>query len=127
MLPNYMLLNKQKALSCHLFPLQVFIKIWSDRPNFSQPSSRSSKFAENYTDWQLVRLPKAHFLSRNLQFDQSLRETTKALIIRIRMAEKQLIVAVEGTAAMGPYWHTIVADYLEKIIRYFLCIESLFI
>ncbi|PON59515.1 Mediator complex, subunit Med25, von Willebrand factor type A [Parasponia andersonii] len=35
------------------------------------------------------------------------------------MAEKQLIVAVEGTAAMGPYWHSIVSDYLEKIIRYF--------
>ncbi|CAI0459034.1 unnamed protein product [Linum tenue] len=35
------------------------------------------------------------------------------------MAEKQLIVAVEGTAAMGPYWVTIVSDYLEKIIRNF--------
>ncbi|XP_042503107.1 mediator of RNA polymerase II transcription subunit 25 [Macadamia integrifolia] len=35
------------------------------------------------------------------------------------MAEKQLIVVVEGTAAMGPYWHTIVTDYLEKIIRCF--------
>ncbi|CAI0552548.1 unnamed protein product [Linum tenue] len=35
------------------------------------------------------------------------------------MAEKQLIVAVEGTAAMGPYWVAIVSDYLEKIIRNF--------
>ncbi|KAM6571807.1 hypothetical protein CsatA_015887 [Cannabis sativa] len=35
------------------------------------------------------------------------------------MADKQLIVVVEGTAAMGPYWHSIVSDYLEKIIRYF--------
>ncbi|KAK1326333.1 Mediator of RNA polymerase II transcription subunit 25 [Acorus calamus] len=35
------------------------------------------------------------------------------------MAEKQLIIAVEGTAAMGPYWKTIVSDYLEKIIRCF--------
>ncbi|OMP06820.1 Mediator complex, subunit Med25, von Willebrand factor type A [Corchorus olitorius] len=35
------------------------------------------------------------------------------------MAEKQLIVAVEGTAAMGPYWHTVVSDYLDKIIRCF--------
>ncbi|KAL4280789.1 hypothetical protein GQ457_03G012230 [Hibiscus cannabinus] len=35
------------------------------------------------------------------------------------MAERQLIVAVEGTAAMGPYWHTILSDYLEKIIRCF--------
>ncbi|MBA0738491.1 hypothetical protein Gogos_011837 [Gossypium gossypioides] len=33
------------------------------------------------------------------------------------MAEKQLIVAVEGTAAMGPYWQIILSDYLEKIIR----------
>ncbi|KAK1306222.1 Mediator of RNA polymerase II transcription subunit 25 [Acorus calamus] len=32
------------------------------------------------------------------------------------MVEKQLIIAVEGTAAMGPYWRTIVSDYLEKII-----------
>ncbi|CAK9176223.1 unnamed protein product [Ilex paraguariensis] len=35
------------------------------------------------------------------------------------MANKQLIVAVEGTAAMGPFWQTIVSDYLDKIIRYF--------
>ncbi|KAE8678361.1 hypothetical protein F3Y22_tig00111427pilonHSYRG00590 [Hibiscus syriacus] len=35
------------------------------------------------------------------------------------MAERQLIVAVEGTAAMGPYWQTILTDYLEKIIRCF--------
>ncbi|KAH7569865.1 hypothetical protein JRO89_XS05G0010000 [Xanthoceras sorbifolium] len=35
------------------------------------------------------------------------------------MAEKQLIVAVEGTAAMGPFWQTVVSDYLEKIIRCF--------
>lgn len=33
------------------------------------------------------------------------------------MAEKQLIVAVEGTAAMGPFWQSIVSDYLDKIIR----------
>ncbi|KAK8525991.1 hypothetical protein V6N12_020473 [Hibiscus sabdariffa] len=32
------------------------------------------------------------------------------------MAERQLIVVVEGTAAMGPYWQTILSDYLEKII-----------
>ncbi|KAK1310513.1 V-type proton ATPase subunit C [Acorus calamus] len=32
------------------------------------------------------------------------------------MVEKQLIITVEGTAAMGPYWRTIVSDYLEKII-----------
>ncbi|XP_007046291.2 PREDICTED: mediator of RNA polymerase II transcription subunit 25 [Theobroma cacao] len=35
------------------------------------------------------------------------------------MAERQLIVAVEGTAAMGPYWQTVVSDYLDKIIRCF--------
>lgn len=33
------------------------------------------------------------------------------------MAEKQLIVVVEGTAAMGPYWPTVISDYVEKIIR----------
>ncbi|CAN0876444.1 Mediator of RNA polymerase II transcription subunit 25 [Linum grandiflorum] len=35
------------------------------------------------------------------------------------MENKQLIVAVEGTSAMGPYWKTIVSDYLEKIVRNF--------
>ncbi|TYI46070.1 hypothetical protein E1A91_D13G080900v1 [Gossypium mustelinum] len=39
------------------------------------------------------------------------------------MAEKQLIVAVEGTAAMGPYWHIVVSDYLDKIIRCFCSSE----
>ena len=34
------------------------------------------------------------------------------------MAEKQLIVVVEGTAAMGPFWQTVVTDYIEKIVRY---------
>jgi hypothetical protein len=33
-------------------------------------------------------------------------------------AERQLVVAVEGTAALGPYWSTIVSDYVEKIVRY---------
>ena len=36
------------------------------------------------------------------------------------MAEKQLIVVVEGTAAMGPYWPAVVSDYVEKVIRYIL-------
>ncbi|KAL2921017.1 Mediator of RNA polymerase II transcription subunit 25 [Bienertia sinuspersici] len=35
------------------------------------------------------------------------------------MADKQLILVVEGTAAMGPHWNTIVSDYLDKIIRSF--------
>ncbi|XP_065880357.1 mediator of RNA polymerase II transcription subunit 25 isoform X2 [Euphorbia lathyris] len=35
------------------------------------------------------------------------------------MTEKQLIVAVEGSAAMGPFWQSILSDYLEKIIRSF--------
>ncbi|XWS34008.1 hypothetical protein CRYUN_Cryun21dG0002500 [Craigia yunnanensis] len=39
------------------------------------------------------------------------------------MAEKQLIVAVEGTAAMGPYWQVVVSDYLDKIIRCFCSSE----
>lgn len=33
--------------------------------------------------------------------------------------ERKLILAVEGTAAMGPLWDTMVADYLETIIRSF--------
>ncbi|KAL3654380.1 Mediator of RNA polymerase II transcription subunit 25 [Castilleja foliolosa] len=40
------------------------------------------------------------------------------------MVPKQLIVAVEGTAAVGPYWKTIVSDYLDKIIRSFCGNES---
>nr|KAJ0212120.1 hypothetical protein LSAT_V11C400164310 [Lactuca sativa] len=33
--------------------------------------------------------------------------------------KKQLILVVEGTAALGPYWRTIVSDYLEIVIRSF--------
>ncbi|GLT91765.1 hypothetical protein SLE2022_096380 [Rubroshorea leprosula] len=40
------------------------------------------------------------------------------------MAQKQLIVAVEGTAALAPYWHTILPDYLEKIVRAFAATNS---
>uniref|UniRef100_A0A6N2MC97 Mediator of RNA polymerase II transcription subunit 25 n=1 Tax=Salix viminalis TaxID=40686 RepID=A0A6N2MC97_SALVM len=36
------------------------------------------------------------------------------------MADKQLIVTVEGTAAMGPFWSTIVSDYLGFSFRGFL-------
>ncbi|KAI3502637.1 hypothetical protein L1887_30836 [Cichorium endivia] len=32
---------------------------------------------------------------------------------------KKLVVAVEGTAALGPHWRTIVSGYLEKVIRSF--------
>ncbi|XP_073304907.1 mediator of RNA polymerase II transcription subunit 25-like isoform X2 [Primulina huaijiensis] len=35
------------------------------------------------------------------------------------MVPKQLIVVVEGTAATGSFWQTIVSDYLEKIVRSF--------
>ncbi|GAU44367.1 hypothetical protein TSUD_241800, partial [Trifolium subterraneum] len=35
------------------------------------------------------------------------------------MAEKQVIVVVESTAAMGPYWDTLQLDYLHKIVRCF--------
>ncbi|KAI3467128.1 hypothetical protein Pfo_023791 [Paulownia fortunei] len=41
------------------------------------------------------------------------------------MVPKQLIVAVEGTAAIGPFWQTIVSDYLDKIIRCFCGNESM--
>ncbi|MED6125045.1 Mediator of RNA polymerase II transcription subunit 25 [Stylosanthes scabra] len=40
------------------------------------------------------------------------------------MAEKQVIVVVESTAAMGPYWDTILVDYIEKIIRSLVGIDS---
>ncbi|KAH9624715.1 hypothetical protein KSS87_015614 [Heliosperma pusillum] len=40
------------------------------------------------------------------------------------MADKQLIVVVEGTGGMGPYWNTIVSDYLHKIIRSFCANDS---
>ncbi|KAK9051117.1 hypothetical protein SSX86_027743 [Deinandra increscens subsp. villosa] len=39
--------------------------------------------------------------------------------------KKQLILVVEGTAALGPYWRTIVSDYLEKVIRSFCDNDSL--
>ncbi|ONM21471.1 Mediator of RNA polymerase II transcription subunit 25 [Zea mays] len=38
-------------------------------------------------------------------------------------ADRQLVVAVEGTAALGPYWSTIVAEYVEKIVRSFCASE----
>ncbi|CAL5080765.1 unnamed protein product [Urochloa decumbens] len=38
-------------------------------------------------------------------------------------AERRLVIAVVGTAALGPYWPTIVGDYLEKIVRGFCASE----
>ncbi|CAI9769094.1 unnamed protein product [Fraxinus pennsylvanica] len=35
------------------------------------------------------------------------------------MGQKQLIMAVEGMAAMGPHWFTILFNYLDKKIWYF--------
>ncbi|KAK4487499.1 hypothetical protein RD792_005859 [Penstemon davidsonii] len=35
------------------------------------------------------------------------------------MGPKQLIVAIEGTAAIGPFWQIILSEYLDKIIRCF--------
>ncbi|KAC9456378.1 hypothetical protein E3N88_45798 [Mikania micrantha] len=32
--------------------------------------------------------------------------------------KKQLVLVVEATAALGPYWWTIVSDYLQEIITY---------
>ncbi|KAM7484531.1 hypothetical protein LguiA_000540 [Lonicera macranthoides] len=40
------------------------------------------------------------------------------------MADKQLVVAVEATAAMGPFWQTILHDYIDKIIRSFVGTEA---
>ncbi|PWA44492.1 phytochrome and flowering time regulatory protein (PFT1) [Artemisia annua] len=39
--------------------------------------------------------------------------------------KKQLILCVEGTAALGPYWRTILSDYLDKVIRSFCDNETL--
>ncbi|KAI3763881.1 hypothetical protein L2E82_13879 [Cichorium intybus] len=39
--------------------------------------------------------------------------------------KKQLVLVVEGTAALGPYWRTIVTDYLEKVIRSFCDSDSM--
>nr|GEX88030.1 hypothetical protein [Tanacetum cinerariifolium] len=36
--------------------------------------------------------------------------------------KKQLVLVVEGTAALGPYWRS---DYLDKVIRSFCDNESL--
>ncbi|KAF7072124.1 hypothetical protein CFC21_077297 [Triticum aestivum] len=38
-------------------------------------------------------------------------------------SERQLVVAVEGTAALGPYWPAIAAEYVEKIVRSFCSTE----
>ncbi|MCD7466278.1 hypothetical protein HAX54_002836 [Datura stramonium] len=44
---------------------------------------------------------------------------------KANMMRKQLIVAVEGTAAMEPFWKTIISDYLEKMIRSFTVVDSI--
>ncbi|KAK4715371.1 hypothetical protein R3W88_013709 [Solanum pinnatisectum] len=41
------------------------------------------------------------------------------------MMKKKLIVVVEGTCAMGPFWKTIISDYLEKMIRSFAEADSI--
>ncbi|VAI17296.1 unnamed protein product [Triticum turgidum subsp. durum] len=38
-------------------------------------------------------------------------------------SERQLVVVVEGTAALGPYWPAIAAEYVEKIVRSFCSTE----
>ncbi|XP_059639518.1 mediator of RNA polymerase II transcription subunit 25-like [Cornus florida] len=35
------------------------------------------------------------------------------------MAEKRLLLVVDGTVEMAPHWSTILRDYIEKITRYF--------
>jgi hypothetical protein len=41
-------------------------------------------------------------------------------MVEVMAPERQLVVAVEGTAALGPYWPAIAAEYVEKIVRYVL-------
>jgi hypothetical protein len=40
-------------------------------------------------------------------------------MVEVMAPERQLVVAVEGTAALGPYWPAIAAEYVEKIVRSF--------
>ena len=39
-------------------------------------------------------------------------------MVEVMSPERQLVVVVEGTAALGPYWPAIAAEYVEKIVRY---------
>ncbi|KAF8020131.1 hypothetical protein BT93_G0741 [Corymbia citriodora subsp. variegata] len=56
---------------------------------------------------------------QSLSPDMSLGDMAKGTTVPMS-TERSLIVAVDGTAAMGPYWKTIVSDYLEKIVRAFV-------
>ncbi|XP_030442268.2 LOW QUALITY PROTEIN: mediator of RNA polymerase II transcription subunit 25 [Syzygium oleosum] len=56
---------------------------------------------------------------QSLSPDMALGDLAKGSIIPMS-TERSLIVAVDGTAAMGPYWKTVVSDYLEKIVRAFV-------
>ncbi|KAI6703054.1 hypothetical protein NL676_012190 [Syzygium grande] len=56
---------------------------------------------------------------QSLSPDMALGDLAKGSIIPMS-TERSLIVAVDGTAAMGPYWKAIVSDYLEKIVRAFV-------
>ncbi|XP_071927736.1 mediator of RNA polymerase II transcription subunit 25-like [Coffea arabica] len=47
-----------------------------------------------------------------------------ATVVATAAGERHLIVAVEGTAAVGPFWHTVLSDYLEKVIRSFCANDS---
>ncbi|KAM0876618.1 hypothetical protein ACQ4PT_036057 [Festuca glaucescens] len=40
-------------------------------------------------------------------------------MVEVMASERQLVVAVEGTAALGPYWPAVAAEYVEKIVRSF--------
>lgn len=56
----------------------------------------------------------------SLSPDMALGDIAKGSSVPMSTTERSLIVAVDGTAAMGPYWKTIVSDYLEKIVRAFV-------
>ena len=43
-----------------------------------------------------------------------------AAMVEGMASERQLVVVVEGTAALGPYWPSIAAEDVEKIVRYAL-------
>lgn len=46
---------------------------------------------------------------------ESSRRTLGTGSLLMAEAERRLVVVVEGTAALWPYWSTILTDYVEKI------------
>lgn len=83
-------------------------------PNFNHyKQTRDTYITVNYIFYFQSCSHSIFFPTRKLKLLQKRKEC-----LQKKMTPTQLIVAVEGTAAVGPFWQTIVSDYLEKIIRY---------